>query len=175
MSVGGSTLAGMDAGERAVRTDEPVRREPHYDPWLDLRRNWPQVQLRVEPMEGDLLGELRHDGRLIAIRAGTSAAQSRCTLAHEIVHLERGVRDCGPWALREELVVHTVASRRLIHGWELIEAIRGLGGTSDQGALAHQLEVDSETLALRLAGLTRTERQAVRRALIRAAPLWAVA
>ena len=41
-------------------------------------------------MGGDLLGEVRDDGRLIALRAETTDAQLRCTLAHELVHLERG-------------------------------------------------------------------------------------
>ena len=68
-----------------------------YDPWADLRQNWPDVKVVIEPMTDDLLGEVRDDGRLIALRADTSAAQRRCTLTHELVHLERGILDCGPW------------------------------------------------------------------------------
>jgi len=137
--------------------------------------NWPEVRVVIERMTGDLLGEVREGGTVIALRAGTSAAQRRCTLAHEIVHLERGVRDCGLWLHREELAVHLTAARRLITTAELVSAIRTLGGTEDHGALAHVLEVDSDTLALRLDTLDRAERQAMRRALTRSAPLWSVA
>ncbi|HEX8305592.1 MAG TPA: hypothetical protein VF612_12000, partial [Jatrophihabitans sp.] len=48
-----------------------------YDPWADLRQNWPHVKVVIERMTGDLLGEVRDDGRLIALRADTSAAQRR--------------------------------------------------------------------------------------------------
>ena len=126
-------------------------------------------------MTGDLLGEAREDGAVIALRAGTSAAQRRCTLAHEIVHLERGLRDCGPWLHREEQTVHRTAARRLITVSELAAAIRDLGRADDRAALAQALDVDTETLLVRLATLEPAERRALRRALARCAPLWAVA
>ena len=56
-----------------------------YDPWRDLAVHWPDVEVRIEPMTGSLLGVLRYP--VIVLRAGTSAAQRRCTLTHEIVHL----------------------------------------------------------------------------------------
>ncbi len=146
-----------------------------YDPWLDLRRNWPGIRIVVEPMPDDLLGELRLDEAAIALRAGTSAAQSRCTLAHEIIHLERGIRDCGPWLQREERMVHGIAARRLIRIDDLIDAIRHLGGTADRAAMAQILEVDNETLLLRLTELNRLEHRAVRRALAGCSILWSVA
>jgi len=102
----------------------------------------------IEQMSGRLLGELRYP--IIALRAGTSAAQRRCTLAHEIVHLERGLGDCGLWAAREELHVHAEASRRLIRLVDLARAIRDAGGAHDVVALAQALDVDLETLRLRL-------------------------
>ncbi len=146
-----------------------------YDPWLDLRQNWPQVRVVIEPMSGDLLGEVRDGGDLIALRAGTSAAQRRCTLAHELVHLERGLHDCGPWSQREELQVHAEASRRLIPLASLTAAIRFLGGADDPAAIAQWLEVDRETLAVRLDRLGRAERGLLRRSLVRQTPLWSVA
>ncbi len=146
-----------------------------YDPWVDVRLNWPQVQVVIEAMPDDLLGEVRDGGQLIALRAGTSGAQRRCTLAHEIVHLERGILDCGPWLQREELQVHSCAARRWIPLRSLIAAVRDLGSPDDHGALAHLLDVDSETLALRLRQITRSERLALRRGLARQASLWTVA
>lgn len=160
-----------------VETDRrlPPAPDDRYDPWRDVQLNWPEVQVVIERMTGDLLGEARDGGAVIALRAGTSAAQRRCTLAHEIVHLERGLRDCGQWLHREEQVVHRTAARRLITVAELVAAIRDLGGTDDPGALAQALDVDRETLSVRLAALDRNERRALRRALTRCAPLWAVA
>ncbi|HST49621.1 ImmA/IrrE family metallo-endopeptidase [Jatrophihabitans sp.] len=152
-----------------------LRPSPPYDPWADLRQNWPDVKVVIEPMTDDLLGEVRDDGRLIALRADTSAAQRRCTLTHELVHLERGILDCGPWLQREEDLVHAEASRRLIPLDSLAAGIRELGGADDQGALAHWLDVDSETLAVRLHRMSSAERRALRRALARQAPLWSVA
>jgi hypothetical protein len=150
-------------------------RSARYDPWRDLRRNWPEVELIVEPMAGDLLGEVRNGGHQIALRAGTSSGQRRCTLTHELIHLERGLLDCGPWQSREELLVHTEVARRLIPVDVLSEAIRFLGGDGDTAALALLLDVDSETLLLRRRLLDRTERRTERRSLAAQRPLWSVA
>ncbi|HEU5270905.1 MAG TPA: ImmA/IrrE family metallo-endopeptidase [Jatrophihabitans sp.] len=160
-----------------VATDLRLPRPPagRYDPWRDVRLNWPEVRVVIERMTGDLLGEARDGGAVIALRAGTSAAQRRCTLAHEIVHLERGLRDCGQWLHREEQAVHRTAARRLITLADLVAALRDLGGADDPGALAQALDVDRETLSVRLATLDRDERRALRRALAGCAPLWAVA
>lgn len=126
-----------------------------YDPWHDLAVNWPDVDVVIEPMGGRLLGVLRYP--VIALRAGTSAAQRRCTLAHEIVHLERGVGDCGPWAGREELLVQREVARRLIPVADLAAAVRQLGGSAVLGELAHALDVDHETARLRLDMLSSAE------------------
>jgi hypothetical protein len=153
----------------------PSRVPSPYDPWTDLRQNWPHVRVVIEPMTGDLLGEVREDGQLIALRADTSAAQRRCTLTHELVHLERGILDCGPWLQREEGLVHAEVSLRLIPLASLAAAIRALGGADDSAALAHWLEVDSETLSIRLNRMGSAERRSLRRSLARQTPLWSVA
>ncbi len=131
-----------------------------YDPWADVASNWPGVEVVIEPMRGTLLGELRYP--VIALRAGTSAAQRRCTLAHELVHLERGVTDCGPWAAREELAVHDEAARRLIRLDDLAAAVRAAGPGSAAAVLAQALEVDTQTLTLRVERLTPRERAMLR-------------
>jgi hypothetical protein len=142
-----------------------------YDPWHDLAVNWPEIEVVLEPMDGQLLGVLRYP--VIALRAGTSAAQRRCTLTHELVHLERGVRDCGPWAAREELHVHREVARRLLTPGDLAAAVRALGGTEDLAALAHALEVDVQTLRLRLDLVTPAERVRIRTEA--ASDFWSVA
>lgn len=142
-----------------------------YDPWLDLLVNWPEIDVVHEPMSGDLLGELRYP--VIALRAGTSAAQRRCTLAHEIVHLERGVMDCGPWAGREEARVEAEAARRLIRPAELEQALREAGSGAGIGMLAQLLDVDQQTMQTRLGLLSPVERRRLRARL--SPDLWQVA
>jgi hypothetical protein len=153
----------------APRTPSAAARR--YDPWRDLAEKWPEISLVVEPMTGLMLGELRYP--VIALRAGTSAAQRRCTLAHELVHLERGVRDCGPWAAREELQVHREVARRLVTSPDLAAAIRALGSTEDIAALAQALDVDVQTARLRLELVTPAERARIRASA--AHDLWRVA
>lgn len=160
MSAPGVMVRAMIDVPRPVRPDG--RREP-YDPWQDLLENWPELEVVIEPMRGQLLGELRYP--VIALRSGTSAAQRRCTLAHELVHLERGVGDCGPWSAAEELQVHAEAARRLISVPALAHAIRELGGDHHLGALAHLLDVDGQTARVRLRLLTPAERAGLRREL----------
>jgi hypothetical protein len=145
---------------RSRRAREPG--EP-FDPWLYLREGWPEIDVVIEPMSGLLLGELRYP--VIALRSGTSAAQRRCTLAHELVHLERGVTDCGPWNAREERQVHAEAARRLISIGALAGAIRELGGDHDLAALAHLLDVDRQTATLRMQLLSGAERSRLRAAI----------
>jgi hypothetical protein len=131
-----------------------------YDPWRDVAENWPELHVTVEPMEGDLLGTV--EWPVIALRADSSSAQRRCTLCHELVHLERGIQDCGAWADREERAVHSEVALRLIPIEALADAVAELGGTEQRGALAGLLDVDGETLDLRLAQLNRGERAMLR-------------
>lgn len=131
-----------------------------YDPWVDLAVNWPQLEVVIEPMFDRLLGQLRYP--VIALRAGTSAAQRRSTLAHELVHLERGVRDCGLWAAREEASVEAEAARRLVRPGDLARILRELGNRPGIGAVAELLDVDSQTLRTRIATLTPAEAAMVR-------------
>ena len=63
---------------------------------------------------------------------------------------------------REELAVHSEVALRLIPIEALADAIAELGGTEPRGALAVLLDVDGETLDLRLAQLNRCERALVR-------------
>ena len=146
----------MDAGSLRRMITYQLIESGRYNPWADLARNWPEISVCIEPMSGDLLGELRYP--LITLRAGTSAAQRRCTLAHEIVHLERGVDDFGVFADREERQVHTIAAKRLIRLSDLAGALLELGEDATTIALAHALDVDRETLRVRLRVLSDHER-----------------
>ncbi|HEV7193199.1 MAG TPA: ImmA/IrrE family metallo-endopeptidase [Jatrophihabitantaceae bacterium] len=149
-------MAAMDAELLCAAAPGLCSPAPHrYDPWRDLRENWPHFHVVVEPMAGLLLGWIR--APVIGLRAGTTSGQRRSTLAHEIVHLERGITDCGLWSAREERQVHAVAARRLVTIDELTRVVAELGGTHDLAALAGALEVDRETLRVRLRLLTAQE------------------
>lgn len=136
-----------------------VHPPPRYNPWRDLRDNWPHITVIMVAMTGRLLGAVEYP--TIFLRAGTTAAQRRCTLTHELIHLERGIGDCGPWQEREERLVHEEVARRLITTDHLVQAVRDLGATHDLAALAAALDVDRETLCVRLAMVTAAEHRAM--------------
>jgi hypothetical protein len=149
----------IDPALSSRRRGDRARR---YDPWSELAVNWPGAEVVVRPMRGTLLGELRYP--VIALRAGTSAGQRRCTLTHEIVHLERGVTECGPWAAREERRVELTVAERLLPVDVLVATIRDAGGADHPGTLARLADVDLDTWLVRLGHLSRPEQAALARA-----------
>jgi hypothetical protein len=168
-----SLLPGRSTSAVRVRAAQPP--SVPYNPWQHLTERWPWVTVRVVPMKGDLLGQVQAGGAVIELRAGTSSGQRRSTLAHEIVHLERGWQVCGQWQQREEAQVHAMASRRLIRLPQLAAEIRALGGGEDLPALAIALDVDLATLKLRLSLIGPSERDVIRRALSSQRSLWELA
>lgn len=135
-----------------------------YDPWNHLATAWPEVEPHVLDLDGDLLGATLCDGRLVVIRRQSSRAQQRCTLAHEIVHLERGIDWWGQYTHYEERAVHREAARRLITPEQLVHAVR-LWGYARPADLSRELDVDRETLAVRLACADPSELRGVQEAL----------
>ncbi|WP_314711849.1 ImmA/IrrE family metallo-endopeptidase [Propionibacterium acidifaciens] len=94
--------------------------------------------------------------RVVTLRPGLSQAQRRCTLAHELVHVERGPVPADPWlAAREERAVEAEAARRLIGLDALADA---LAWSAWPDEVADELWVDEQTLNARVAGLSRSER-----------------
>lgn len=79
----------------------------------------------------------------------------RCTLTHEIVHLERGLTPVDSRGLaREERAVDAIAARRLI----TLDALTdGLRWTRDPEQLAEHLWVDVPTLQARMKNLDPIE------------------
>ena len=172
-----------------------------YDPWLDLDNRWPEVRVHKRQLQGDLLGLVRLRAPIeITLRASSTPAQQRCTLTHEIVHLERegpatssgagssggAGSGAGPptrfqaftaalLAAREERAVHTEVARRLIPVNKLRQALASGTDCSDVRGLAVALDVDRETIQLRLATLTTIEREQLRDSLRGLAELWNVA
>lgn len=97
--------------------------------------------------------------RVVTVDCRLSAAQRRCTLAHELVHVERGPVPADPWlAAREEAAVEAEAARRLIP----LEALAGaLAWSRRPVEVADELGVDVQTLMVRVGGLSVAERRAV--------------
>ncbi|MEV5360991.1 hypothetical protein AB0K45_11795 [Micrococcus luteus] len=82
-------------------------------------------------------------------------ARRRCTLTHELIHLERGPVPVDPVGrAREELAVNVEAARRLITLAQLVEALRW---TREPVELADQLWVDQPTLRARMDNLDPLE------------------
>jgi hypothetical protein len=134
-----------------------------YNPWRDARDNWPEVQIVHEPLPAGVLGIIRCDGLVVVINERIARRQARCVLAHEIVHMERGLTDClGMWRSREELAVHDAAARRLITLDQYAAAVVSCGG-SDDVALAAELDVDQATLQVRAEMLTTKERLTIQK------------
>jgi hypothetical protein len=102
-------------------------------------------------------------GRIWGVQSGDTIwlcrrlnqARRRSTLAHELVHLERGPVPTDPRGrAREEHIVSGVAARRLI---ALDALVDGLRWTRDPEQLAEHLWVDVPTLQARMTGLDPVE------------------
>lgn len=122
-----------------------------YHPWRRLREQ-PNIQLTWRP----LLGRLGvTDGRSrVVLDPRQSQAQRRCTIAHELAHIELGhVRGCDP---REESAAAQLAARRLIPIAQLADAILW---SEHPAQIAEALWVDVDTLQVRLDHLHPSERQ----------------
>lgn len=92
----------------------------------------------------------------VSIELGLTQAERRCTLAHELVHIERGPVPADPWlAAREESQVERVMARRLIDIHDLGEA---LAWSRHDVEVADELWVDTATLRARINTLTADER-----------------
>lgn len=128
-----------------------------YDPWQDLAGR-PDLTLRWRHQRQ--CGLYRHHDRSILLRHGLTGAQARCTLAHELVHAERGDVQLSERALnaRQELVVEREAARRLISLQALADAVRWSCRPEEVSEVLH---VDVGTLRARLAALTDQEREAL--------------
>ncbi|MBH0121522.1 hypothetical protein I0Q12_19215 [Rhodococcus sp. CX] len=95
-------------------------------------------------------------------------AGRRCTLTHEIVHLERGPVPRHPYfAALEEHIVDVLTARRLIALPHLIDKLLW---TQHPHELADELWVDVDTLTTRVQHLTREERAHINRELARRQP-----
>lgn len=127
-----------------------------YSPWGALA-GMPDVDVVFADLPDDF-GWYDPDRHAITLDKRQSRRQMRCTLAHELEHARR--RDeCPPemspvLAARQEIAVSTAAARRLIPLGLLIEALLW---SQDEQELAEELNVDEDTVRIRLLTLTPDE------------------
>ena len=101
-------------------------------------------------------GRVEWARRAVVVDRRLSQVQRRCTVAHELVHVERGPVPTDPWLrLREERAVEAEAARRLI----TLDALADALAWSDRPVeVADELWVDEQLLDARVAGLSEGER-----------------
>ncbi|MGV5046843.1 hypothetical protein [Rhodococcus pyridinivorans] len=142
-------------------------RKHRWHPWRHIAQHHPHIRVtcnyKLPPGYDGLLTE---DG--IYIDRRLTQAERRCTLTHEIIHLERGAPPDHPhFAAYEEHIVEVLAARRLIAIPRLID---GLLWTQHPHELADELWVDVDTLTTRVQHLTREERAHIIRELAERQP-----
>lgn len=125
-----------------------------WNPWRHIGDNYPHITVvRDQELPGRIWGLT--DGTRIWICKRLNQAQRRSTLAHELLHIERGLPPSEPRGLaREEKLVSEIAARRLITITDLIDALRW---TREPTELADALWVDTDTLKARMSGLDPVE------------------
>jgi len=123
-----------------------------------LHAHYPQVGVHdvdLRPLR--LLGRITPHG--IEVEKTCRQRERRSTLAHELVHLERGIAPYHPhYTLREERIVDEIAARRLIPLDDLFNAMIWCQGRVDD-EVAEELGVDLDTLNTRINTLEPCEQQ----------------
>src|SRR4051812_23963113 len=94
-----------------------------YDPWHALAAEFRQARVVYDDLPPRRRGEVDFRTHTITLQRRLDPTAQRCTLAHELVHLERG--PVVMWhAPREERAVAAIAARRLVSIDSLAEALR---------------------------------------------------
>lgn len=129
-----------------------------FHPWRALRTR-SELILTWLPLPGTRRGVT--DGHShIVMSPDLTQAERRCTITHELIHVERGhTSRCDP---REEQAVIVEAARRLITLDDLADALLW---TRNIPTLADELWVDQATVRARLEHLHPSERHYLTRRL----------
>lgn len=128
-----------------------------YHPWRELRgRPEIDVQWAALPLDVSALVE----GTSITIDSRLTQVQRRCSLLHELLHVERGV----PHGVdeREESLVEQEVARRLVPLEQLVDALRW---SRHPREVADHCWVTVDVILTRAEHLHPSERHYLRRAL----------
>lgn len=129
-----------------------------WHPWRALRSLLTVDLVWTDRLPDGVLGAT--DGAKIWMTPRQLQAERRCTLTHELIHIERGHIGCQLPAIEAEVCEE--AARRLIPLDDLVHAVIW-GQSPDE--VADELWVDLDTLMTRLNTLTDRERRALSKAL----------
>ena len=129
---------------------------PPASPWLYLSEHWPHVRVFLRALNNDHWGRTvwTAAGPVIYLRALLGPIAERCTLWHEIAHLELGPPAVPECPLNEQQAVEWTARR-------LLPDPRHLGrvlAANDVATAARTLRVTRRILYDRLRCLDDTER-----------------
>ncbi|GAB3622548.1 hypothetical protein GCM10027418_06300 [Mariniluteicoccus endophyticus] len=131
-----------------------------YHPWAEFARHtaW---ELRFAVLPSGVWGLTCWKTRTVTLHSWLLQAERRCTIAHELLHIERGPLPRDPFlAEREEAIVRREAARRLIGIVELGDALvwAYAAGSEDVAGVADELWCDEDTVRARLEHLHPAER-----------------
>ncbi|XAO35470.1 IrrE-like protein [Gordonia phage Morgana] len=125
-----------------------------YDPWADIAARYPHITVdRTRSLGDGLFGEWVGD--TIYLDRDLSPEQARCTLTHEIVHLDRGV-PCDVDDPAEEAIVEGIAARKLIDMSDYVDIVVRMTLNNFQ-QIADELDVDTTMLAMRVTDFSPAE------------------
>ncbi|WP_119716266.1 ImmA/IrrE family metallo-endopeptidase [Propionibacterium ruminifibrarum] len=126
-----------------------------YHPWQRFNAE-AQWTLQTAHLPRGHMGQIDWQTHTVIIDRNLLQSERRCTITHELVHIERGPVPSDPWLKqREEQAVEAEAARRLITLEALADA---LAWSSQPAEVAEELWVDMQTLDVRISGLSDTER-----------------
>ncbi|WP_157571806.1 hypothetical protein [Nocardioides alkalitolerans] len=122
------------------------------NPWRHLRR---LVHVRLLWHDDGPMGLTNHRDQTISLRRGMSWEERRCTVQHEVLHIERGPQPLGLRAKDEEKVRRETAFLMIPEIRDVLEAL--LWAYTDEEA-AEELGVDVYVLRYRLRHMSPMER-----------------
>lgn len=127
-----------------------------WHPWRHAAEHYPDVVISCHrELPERVWGVTSFALRRVWLCRRLRQVHRRCTLTHELIHLERGPLPADPAAAaREERIVDELAARRLIPFGDLAD---GLRWTQDLTELADALWVDAPTLQTRMSTLDPVE------------------
>jgi predicted thioesterase len=100
-----------------------------WDPWAALRDR-ANIRLAWAHLPDGLHGLADHDhptGWVVTLGAHLDRIGRRCTLAHELVHVERGIVTATVATMeREEAIVRAETARRLVPLEQLAETVQAM-------------------------------------------------
>lgn len=124
-----------------------------WHPWRTLRDSHADVIVHHTPLTRARMGET--DGVEIWLHDRLTQAERRCTLTHELIHIERRGSEHPSQAV-EEAIVECETARRLVPLDQLVDAFRWLRHPT-LAELAEHLWIDRQTALCRMENLDPVE------------------